>query len=179
MEAEIRPLRLEVGDRRGVVPTVRAHQPGAQGKAGAALAVVAVDHDVLAVGEERVDARHDFIASSPGRPYMIGRTAPPQVGHVSSVCGFVVTVSVVLRGCHSPVRMITSPTPSSLNVTTGGITMTTRTPMPSSGPVADRLTRLTFDVPPRLLRELEQASRRRGVPLDQLVIAALYVAATS
>ncbi len=48
-----------------------------------------------------------------------------------------------------------------------------------AGPVPDRLTRLTFDVPPRLLRELEQASRRRGVPLDQLVIAALYVAATS
>jgi len=50
---------------------------------------------------------------------------------------------------------------------------------PPGGRIPDRLTRLTFDVPPRLLRELEQASRRRGVPLDQLVIAALYVAATS
>jgi hypothetical protein len=48
----------------------------------------------------------------------------------------------------------------------------------SSGSVPDRLTRLTFDVPPRLLTELEQASRRRGVPVDQLVIASLYVAAT-
>ena len=46
-------------------------------------------------------------------------------------------------------------------------------------PVPDRLTRLTIDVPPRLLRELEQASRRRGVPLDQLVIAAFYLVATS
>ena len=56
--------------------------------------------------------------------------------------------------------------------------MSTRSATPH-GPVPDRTTRLTFDVPPRLLRELEQASRRRGVPLDQLVIAALYVAATS
>ncbi len=46
-------------------------------------------------------------------------------------------------------------------------------------PVPDRLTRLTFDVPPRLLRELEQASRRRGVPLDQLMVAAFYLVATS
>lgn len=52
-------------------------------------------------------------------------------------------------------------------------------PTPPGGRIPDRLTRLTFDVPPRLLQELEQASRRRGVPLDQLVIAALYVAATS
>ena len=56
--------------------------------------------------------------------------------------------------------------------------MSTRRATPH-GPVPDRLTRLTFDVPPRLLRELEQASRRRGVPLDQLVIAAFYAAATS
>ena len=52
-------------------------------------------------------------------------------------------------------------------------------PTPPGGTIPDPLTRLTFDVPPRLLRELEQASRRRGVPVDQLVIAALYVAATS
>ena len=46
-------------------------------------------------------------------------------------------------------------------------------------PVPDCLMRLTFDVPPRLLRELEQASRRRGVPLDQLLVAAFYLVATS
>jgi hypothetical protein len=72
--------------------------------------------------------------------------------------------------------MITSPTPSSVDVINrGAATMKTQPP----SPVPDRLTRLTFDVPPRLLRELEQASRRRGVPLDQLVIAAFYLVATS
>jgi hypothetical protein len=71
--------------------------------------------------------------------------------------------------------MITSPTPSSVDVINRGATMKTQPP----SPVPDRLTRLTFDVPPRLLRELEQASRRRGVPLDQLVIAAFYLVATA
>jgi len=47
------------------------------------------------------------------------------------------------------------------------------------GPVPDGLERLILDVPPRMLRELEQASRRRGVPLDQLLIAGLYLVATS
>ena len=75
-------------------------------------------------------------------------------------------------------RTLAEPTPSSVNFDIRGVTMSTRRATPH-GPVPDRLTRLTFDVPPRLLRELEQASRRRGVPLDQLVVAAFYLVATS
>ena len=56
--------------------------------------------------------------------------------------------------------------------------MSTHTPARRREPDPDRLKPITLDVPPRLLHELEQASRRRGVPLDQLVITALYVAAT-
>ena len=46
-------------------------------------------------------------------------------------------------------------------------TETPRRLPPPCGPAPDGLERLTLDVPQRIFRELEQASRRRGVPLDE------------
>jgi hypothetical protein len=39
--------------------------------------------------------------------------------------------------------------------------------------------RVTFDVPHRMFEDLEQASRRLGLPLDRLIVAALCFAATA
>jgi hypothetical protein len=52
-------------------------------------------------------------------------------------------------------------------------------PSPLCGPVPDGLMRVTFDVPHRMFEDLEQASRRLGLPLDRLIVAALCFAATA
>ncbi len=52
-------------------------------------------------------------------------------------------------------------------------------PTPLCGPVPDGMMRLTFDLPQEQFDMLRQASLRRGLPLDQLIVAGLFFAATA
>jgi hypothetical protein len=52
-------------------------------------------------------------------------------------------------------------------------------PTPLCGPVPEGLFRVTVDIPKEMFDELRQASLRRGVPLDRLIMAALCFAATA
>lgn len=52
-------------------------------------------------------------------------------------------------------------------------------PTPLCGPIPDGLMRITVDIPMVVFDDLEHSSRRRGVPLDQLVVAALLFAAST
>ncbi len=52
-------------------------------------------------------------------------------------------------------------------------------PTPLCGPVPDGLMRLTVDMPEEMFDELRQASLRRGLPLDRLILSTLCFAATT
>ncbi len=52
-------------------------------------------------------------------------------------------------------------------------------PTPLCGPVPEGLHRLTVDMPQEFFNQLQQASLRRGIPLDHMIMTALCIAATA
>jgi hypothetical protein len=52
-------------------------------------------------------------------------------------------------------------------------------PIPFPGPIPAGMMRISADIPIEQWEELQQASRRRGVHVDHLILAALDFAATA
>jgi hypothetical protein len=52
-------------------------------------------------------------------------------------------------------------------------------PIPFPGPIPPGMMRISADIPIEQWEQLQQASRRRGVHVDHLILAALDLAATS
>jgi hypothetical protein len=52
-------------------------------------------------------------------------------------------------------------------------------PIPFPGPIPPGMMRISADIPIEKWEELQQASRRRGVHVDHLILAALDFAATA
>ena len=52
-------------------------------------------------------------------------------------------------------------------------------PIPFPGPIPAGMMRISADIPVEQWEELKQASRRRGVDVDDLIFAALDFAATA
>ncbi len=51
-------------------------------------------------------------------------------------------------------------------------------PTPLCGPVPDGLMRVSADIPMEMFEELQRSSRRHGMPVHELIFAALCFAAT-
>jgi hypothetical protein len=77
------------------------------------------------------------------------------------------------------VRILLAPTPSSVTpITEENMMHANHQPTPLCGPVPDGLMRVSADIPMEMFEELQRSSRRHGMQVHELILAALCFAAT-